>query len=1053
LFEVAMHVQAEHDRRSTPTPEGGAPETLRVQLLGGFSVLVGLRNIERSKWRLKKGASLVKLLALAPGHRLHRERVMDLLWPNLDSKAAANNLHYVLYHVRRILEAASSTSTSGYLCLEGDLVGLCSERLLWVDVEAFENAVSTARRVREPWAYRAALDLYTGELLPGDLYEEWAENRREELQNTCLALLIELAELYEERRKFGLAIEALRRVVASEPAHEEAHVGLMRLYALLGRRLEALRQYDQLKEFLFSNLGAKPAAGSRRLYKKIVMGQFRHTYPSQEVHPENLRGNHLHNLPEALTSFVGRETELVKVRRALAMSKLLTLTGAGGCGKTRLALEVARDLLGVYSDGVWLVELAGLSELELVPQKVADVLGVREQPNRPLVSTLLEALQTKKLLIVLDNCEHLVDACAQLVEMLLSSCPELRMLATSREALGVSGEVTWRVLSLSLPENEHLTDVKQLTHYESVQLFVDRACYRDPTFMLSSQNAQSVLKICRRLDGIPLAIELAAARVGALSVEQMASRLAESLKLLSAGRRTASQRHRTLKGTLDWSYGLLSEPERKMFCRLSVFAGGWTLEAAEAVGAGSGIDKEDVLDLLLRLVDKSMVVVEATVDGEVRYRLLEPVRQYGREYLEESGEANAILNRHAAFFFALAKKAEPELRNAQQDAWAEQLKREYENVRVALSWVISSGQTELGLQLTKALGPFWYLQGFLREGQRWLKAALANKDTVPVSTRAKGLSTSAFIALHQGDYKRTIELCEEVLALPQEMVDTADVAATLTNLGALTALAQTDCERSASLLKEAAVLWRRIGDKVGIVRTLYCLGIVAAFEGDHAKARALHEEGLPLAWEVGDKVGIAWSLVPGALAALSRGDYEKAKALCTEGIELTRQTGYSHSTLWMLRILAALASVQGQPIRSARLWRMAETFGESIGIIVTPAEQQYFRPYIAAARSQLDEAAWEAAWARVEAMTQEEAIEYALFEKEPTLPPESEEVPIDEPTEKLTRREHEVALLVGRGMTNPQIASELSISEHTAATHVRRILKKLRLRSRAQISL
>jgi non-specific serine/threonine protein kinase len=934
-------------------------------------------------------------------------------------------------------------------------VGLCPEGPLWVDVEAFEDAVSSARRGREPSAYRAALDLYAGELLPEDLYEEWAENRREELQNSYLALLIELAGLYEEREELESAIEALRRVVASEPAHEEAHVGLMRLYALLGRRLEAMRQYDLLKEALSRKLDAKPAEDSRRLYEKIVVGQFRHVHPPQEKQrvPEDLQGNHPHNVPETLTSFVGRGTELVKVRRTLAMSRLLTLIGAGGCGKTRLALEVARDFVGLYPDGVWLVELAGLSEPELVPQQVADALGVREQPNRPLVSTLLEELQTKKLLVVLDNCEHLIDACARLVETLLGACPDLRVLATSREALGVSGEVTWRVPSLSLPEHENLTDVKQLTCYESVQLFIDRACCRDPAFVLSPQNAPAVAKICKRLDGIPLAIELAAARVGALSVEQIALRLTDSLKLLSAGRRTASKRHRTLKGTLDWSYELLSAPERKMFCRLSVFAGGWTLEAAEAVVAGSGIEKEDVLDHLLRLVDKSMVAAEATVDGEVRYRLLEPVRQYGRECFKESGEADAVLNRHATYFFALAQKAEPELRKAQQEAWAEQLKREYENLRAALSWVIASGQEDLALQFTKALGPFWYLRGFLREGQRWLKAALANKVAIPASIRAKGLSTSAFIAFHQGDYERTIALCEEVLALPREMVDTADVAATLTNLG-LTALIHSDYERSEALFEEAAALWHRIGDKVGTVRTLYVLGLLAAVRGDHAKARALHEEGLPLAWEVGDKVGIAWSLAQGAFAALSRGDYEQVKALCTEGIELARQTGYSsHSTVFMLRILAALASAQGQPLRSARLWGMAEISGEFIGVAITPIEQQYYRPYIAAARTQLAEATWEAARAKVMAMTQEEAIEYALSEKEPPSSPKIEEAPTtDEPIDNLTRREQEVAILVGRGMTNPQIALELSISEHTAATHVRRILKKLRLRSRAQIS-
>jgi predicted ATPase/DNA-binding SARP family transcriptional activator/DNA-binding CsgD family transcriptional regulator len=1050
-----MQAQAEHERRATSTPErGGALETLRVWLLGDFRVSVGSRSIGEQEWHLRKAASLLKLLSLAPEHRLHREQVMELLWPDFDPEAALNNLHYALHIARRTLEPSAlvSSAASRYLHLRGERLVLCPDSPLWVDVEAFEEAAVTARHALEPVAFRAALDLYAGELLPQDRYEPWAEERRAELGGLYLSLLLEMAGLYEERKEFEPAIEALSRMVTVEPTHEGARVGLMRLYAILGRRLEALRQYEKLKEALLRELDAKPTEDSRRLYEQIVMGQLRHVYPSQEEHlPEKLRGNHPHNLPEALTSFVGRRTELVKVRRALAMSRLLTLTGAGGCGKTRLALEVTRDLVGVYPDGVWLVELAGLSEPELVPQQVADALAVREQPSCPFLSTLLEELQTKKLLVVLDNCEHLVDACAQLVETLLGSCPDLRVLATSREALGVSGEVTWRVSSLSLPENEQLTDAKQLTHCESVRLFIDRACYRDPAFVLNSQNAPAVARICRQLDGIPLGIELAAARVGALSVEQMALRLADPLKLLSAGRRTASQRHKTLKGMLDWSYGLLSEPERKMFCRLSVFAGGWTLEAAEAVGAGSGMDKEDVLDLLLRLVDKSMVIAETTVDGEVRYRLLEPVRQYGRKCLKESGEADAVLNRHVTFFFALAQKAEPELRKAQQEAWAERLKREYENIRAALSWVIESGQTELALQLTKALGPFWYLRGFLREGQRWLKAALANKDAVPVSIRAKGLSTSAFIAFHQGDYKRTIALCEEVLALPREMVDIADVAAMLTNLG-LTTLIQSDYERSAALLEEAAPLWRQIGDKVGTVRTLYCLGLVAAFRGDHGKATALHEEGLSLAWEVGDKVGIAWSLAQGALAALSRGGYEQAKALCIEGIELTRQTGYSHSTIFILRILAALASAHGQPVRSGRLWGMAETLGESIGVAVTPIEQQYYRPYIAAARSQLDEAAWEAAWAKGKAMTQEEAIQYALSEKAPTLSPESEEVPAGVREERITRRQQEIAVLLSRGLTNRQIAKDLVISKRTVDKHVFNILRKLGLHSRSQIA-
>ena len=716
---------------------------------------MGSRTIEGNQWRLRKAASLVKLLSLAREHRLHRERVMMVLWPDLDEKPAANNLHRVLHFARGVLEAnPANNNASRYLTLRGGLLQLCPDGPIRVDVEAFEDAAATARRGREPAAYRAAIELYTGELLPEDPYEEWAEEKREGLRRLHLALLSELAGLHEEHAEYWPAIEALRRVAAEEPTNEEAHVGLMRLHALGGQRREALLQYERLREALGEELDEEPDDASRRLYEEIRAGKLPVAPPSPRSAGRPLRGpvdSARHNLPASLTSFVGRERALLEAKRWLPMTRLLTLTGAGGCGKTRLALEVASDLVGAHSDGVWLVELAPLPEPALASQAVAQALGVREQPGRALEDTLADHLRTKDSLLVLDNCEHLVDAAARLAHALLSACPKLRVLATSREPLGVQGEVVWQVPPLSLPDVEGASSIESLLSTEAVRLFVDRARSRLLDFELKRENAGATVRVCRKLDGIPLAIELAAARMGALAVEQVAQRLEESLDLLGSGSRTVDPRHQTLKATLDWSYDLLSETERALFRRLSVFAGSWTLEAAEVVGAGSGIDKDDVLDLLLRLVDKSMVVAEAAVDGEVRYRFLEPVRQYGRERLEECEEADAVLDRHATFFFALAQKAGPELRKAHQEAWADQIEKEYENIRAALSWLIASRQTEVALQLAKGLGHFWYLRGFLREGVRWLPAALANKDAVPVNIRAKGVTTSGFIALQQDD--------------------------------------------------------------------------------------------------------------------------------------------------------------------------------------------------------------------------------------------------------------------------------------------------------------
>ena len=556
---------------------------MRVKLLGGFKVSVGSRTVDQDTWRLRKAASLVKLLALSPGHHLHREQVMDLLWPDLGRKAASNNLRQALHALRRTL-ATSPTAGFRYLLSEDEQLVLCPLGQLWVDVEAFEAAAATARHTQDPAAYRAAIELYAGELLPGDRYEEWAEAPRRRLREMHLSLLLGLGRLREEHGEYDLAAEALRRALTEEPALEEAHAGLMRSYALAGSKGEALAQYGRLEEALSRELGTEPSASSRALREEISVGRFPPKYARPfGSSPEEPKGASKHNLPALRTSFVGREREMVEVKRDLAMTRLLTLTGAGGSGKTRLALEVARELVGAYPDGVWLVELAGLSEGALLPQAVAGALEVPERPGEPLTDTLAEVLRSREVLLVLDNCEHLVEAVARLVDKMLDSCPKLRILATSREALGVEGELRWAVPSLSVPEPQRAPsseESEELEGYESVRLFVERARERDRAFSLGSRNARAVGEICRRLEGIPLALELAAARAGVLSVRQIAERLTDSLKLLTGGARTASTRQRTLKGALDWSHELASEPEQRVFRRLSTFAGDgpWRLQ-------------------------------------------------------------------------------------------------------------------------------------------------------------------------------------------------------------------------------------------------------------------------------------------------------------------------------------------------------------------------------------------------------------------------------------------------------------------------------------------
>ena len=1018
---------------------------------------MGSRVVPDGAWRLRKAAALVKLLTLAPGHRLHREQAMDLLWPNLPPKAAANNLHRTLYSARQALEPRAPATDYRHLRLKGEKLELCPETSLWVDAEVFEEAAARARHLRDPAAYRAAVDLYAGELLPMDRYEAWAEDRREALRQAYLSLLLDMAGLHEERGDPGPAIEALAKVVDEQPTHEGAHAWLVRLYARSGRRAEALGQYEQLRNDLRRGLAREPDAASERLYEEILAGR----YPPAHQPGERRDAGGRSNLPIPRTSFVGRDRELVGVKRTLAMTRLLTLTGAGGCGKTRLALEVAGDLAGAYPDGVWLVELAEFSDPALVARRLAETLNVREQPDRPLAATLADSLRSRDLLLVMDNCEHLIDACARLADTLLEGCTRLRILATSREALNVTGEVVWRVRPLPIPGPQPSPTVEDLSTNESVRLFLERARSRLPDFGLTPQNARPVATICRELDGIPLAIELSTARMGALAVEQVAERLEDSLKLLTGGTRTAEPRQRTLRATLDWSHELLSESERTLFARLAVFAGGWTLEAAEAVGTGEGIEEGDVMDLLSRLVDKSLVLSEGVAAAPVatspRYTMLEPVRQYGGERLAASPEAEAVRRRHASWYFELAQEVEPWLRGAHQEVWLERLESEYGNLRVALAWALERGEVDQGLWFGGALGEFWYMGGNLGEGRRWLEAALVDGGTAPPTpARTKALLRAGWIAWEQGDYDGSETLSTEALALARGSGDAASAVAALSSLGWAALLAD-EVERASALAEEALTLGRALEDAGGMARALLVLGLAAVVSGDHGRAAALHGESLSLARRAGDGPAMALSLGMGALASLGRGDLRLAETLCDEGLALSAQPRVMNVIAFQLHTSAALACSQGEPGRAARLWGAAGSLREAIGASLSPVEVRAFQPYVEAARAGLDAAAWDGAWSEGRAMTVDEAAAYALARGERPARPKRSPISKNpssgrQPEGVLTRREREVALLLARGLTNRQIAAELTISERTITTHVDHILRKLGATSRSQVA-
>jgi predicted ATPase/class 3 adenylate cyclase len=646
---------------------------------------------------------------------------------------------------------------------------------------------------------------------------------------------------------------------------------------------------------------------------------------SQLLHPE-LPGDFpalrsleafAHNLPAQLTSFIGREHDMTEVDRLLGTTRLLTVTGSGGCGKTRLALQVAADLVEAYAHGVWLVELAALSDPALVPQTVAAALGVRVEPGHTATATLSDYLRSRSLLLLLDNCEHLLAACAQLADLLLRACPKVRILATSREGLGITGETTHRVPSLSLPDRKRLPAVEELTGFEAVDLFVERATAAMPSFRLNQQNATSVAQVCHQLDGIPLALELVAVRVRSLPVEQIVQRLDDRFRLLAVGSRTALPRQQTLRALIDWSYDLLSEPERVLMQRLSVFMGGWTLAAAEAVAMGDGIEAHEVLDLLTALVDKSLVIYVER-NGEARYRLLETIREYGLEILADSGDVAAVRRQHAHVFLALAEQASAAM-SADPKGWVARLETEHDNLRMALDWSIERGETDLALRLAGALGEFWLLCGHEEEGRRRLAQVLALADPAHrTEARATALNAAGILSWWQGNNSTARALLEESLAIQREVGHKPGIAASLSGLGDL-ATFQNDHEQAKALYEEALIIHRELGDRVREAYQLLPLGRISSRQGDYGADRRLIEQSLAIFQALGHRDGLACVLDSLGCTAAVQGDYGAARVLLEESLAICRELGDQRKMAELLDRLGQVAHFGGDyPASRAR---------------------------------------------------------------------------------------------------------------------------------------
>ncbi len=945
----------------TPAPLPAPIPALAIQLLGGFAVAVDGRAIPPAAWPARKAQQLVKLLALAPGQRLTSDQVFDALWPEIDPATLTGTFRQARYLARRTLGHAA------FLALRDDILTLAPPGGCVVDVVVFERAAAAARQRRTRADYAAALALYAGALLPDEQYTDWALGPAEQLRALALSLRRELATLHEQAGDEGAAEELWRRVLADEPADEAAHAGLMRGYARQGQRQRALQQYQLLHARLRDDLALEPDPAIQRLYAAILGGRYPAPAPAPPV-PAPPAARPPHALPRALTTLIGRDDEGATVAALLdGAARLVTLTGAGGCGKTRLALAVAEAVLPRFPGGVWWIGLAGLTDGALVAETLAQVLGVQQRSGATMLATLSDALRERPALLVFDNAEHLRAACAEVLLALLAGCPALRVLVTSRAALRIVGEQTWRVpLPPPVPVAAAPAQLATLAANEAVRLFVARAQLARAGFALTAGNAAAIAAICWRMEGLPLAIELAAARVALLDPAQLAARLDDALGLLTDGPRGLPDRQRTLRAALDWSWGLLHPTEQRLLARLAVFAGGWTLDAAEALGDAGGTA---ILTALAGLVEHSLVQVEPGADDEagVRYRLLEPVRQYAAERLRASGTAERQRHDHAAYFLRLAERAEPEFYRAQQGYWVALLGRDHDNVRAALHWLRDAAAPVEFTRLIVAFHRFWYMRAAYAEGRGWVAAALQLGDAAPADAalaalrpyvvycagtlawptgamteaedafrRALDLATEhrlpglvararmglGILCLVRGDYEAGRPHFEVSLAEARQLDDRWLLGALLNNLG-LIAMWGGQPAQARRYQDENLALCRRTDDAHGIASALANLCEIAFTEGDLAAVAAYADEAAVRFAAVGDRRGLAVVHNNRAVVARVAGDYPLAQEHGEAALAAYRTIGNAAGMALARRILAETATARGERATARALYRQS----------------------------------------------------------------------------------------------------------------------------------
>jgi predicted ATPase/DNA-binding SARP family transcriptional activator len=913
----------------------------------------------------RKALALVAYLAVNR-EAYTREYLSTLLWPDYDQEKAFTNLRHLLWETQQALG-------DGWIDARRESIGLIPEADIWLDVARFETLLKESQ-AQEDRSLRIPLELdavqmYRNHFLTGFSlkdapgFNEWAfaesENLRYQLANALAILSDDLCSLGQA----DAAIPYARRRVALDPLNEASHRQLMEIQIEAGQHNAALKQYQSCEKILRTELGVGPQTETRVLYKQIRKGEIKPRRPVKQIATSTPQ----HNLPLQLSKFIGREKELDEITNLIANHRLVTLTGTGGIGKTRLSLKVGEQILNNYGDGIWLVELASLNDPALLPQTVAKLFNLVEQAEELLIEKLIRVLRPKNILLILDNCEHLLVACSHLADPLLENCPNLTILATSRELLGITGEALYHVPPLGLPEVQQV--LEKLLEYESVQLFEERARLVHEHFSLTAENALSIAQICQRLDGIPLAIELAAARVNILSPQQIAARLDVSFNLLTGGSRTALPRHQTLHASIDWSWNLLSEVEQILLRRLSVFAGGWTLDASEAVCATNGIELQQVVKGMTHLVTKSLVVVNQDAGHERRYRLLEMIREYAREKLAEADEAKHVHDRHLKYFLKLSEQIEPGLVGPEQTEWSSRTNDERDNLRAALEHA-ARVDVEAGLYISGRLEYFW--ESFdSREGTRWLAEFLQRPESkeYPLA-RAKALYAQGWLLYRFEHFDEAQTVTEECLTLYRAGGDPHGEVDALTLLGFILGPAKSldviqeaihlakslgDLRRQAMALnirgwdhrdfkrvfaywQQAITLYRQAGDWRHLADNLSELGFFLLLDGKIESAQERLDESSLLYQQLNTKTRKGHLLTAYGQIALLRGDYEQARDYFQQNARISIESGSQMDYLWATVRLGFVELREGNIAEARQIFaetaRSFQQDGNHIGIVV-----------------------------------------------------------------------------------------------------------------------